>query len=229
MGLFSSGIPGFLISSSTLVLGSSSVAVETGTYKGSTTLKLSRAFSSVSSIEKSVKLFNTASKRLGHRSNVELYLGDSAHHLLPLIPKTEIGCLFWLDAHFSGGSTAGEQSHCPLMSELPQILSSRNASNTVILIDDSRGLIGKSGWPLLSELIGLLSHSRFSSIIIDDILIASSIESLGTIADDFYRSRTSIFERLGGRMSLVTGLVKSLGFITSTAFKIKHTKLLSKK
>ena len=229
MGLLWSGIPSFLISSSSSVLGRSSVAVETGTYKGTTTLKLSQSFSSVSSIEKSVKFFNAASKRLGHCPNVDLQLGDSAYHLLPLIPGPDIGCLFWLDAHFSGGLTAGEQSHCPLMSELHQILPLRNASNTVILIDDSRGLIGKSGWPLLSELIGLLNQGGFSSIIIDDVLIASSIESLGTIAEDFSLSRTSKFERLGGRMSLATGLVKTLGIATSTAFKIKHANLFSKK
>ena len=98
-----------------------------------------------------------------------------------------------------------------------------------VLIDDSRGLIGKSGWPLLSELIGLLSQNGFSSIIIDDVLIASSIESLETIAEDFTQSRTFIFEKLGGRMSLVTRLAKSFGMITSTAFKIKYANLLSKK
>jgi len=229
MGLFWSGIPNFLISSSASILGSPSIAVETGTYKGATTLKLCEEFNSVSTLEKSVIFFNIASVRLRHYPNVDLQLGDSAYQLLPLIPGSEIGCLFWLDAHFSGGFTAGEKSHCPLISELHQILPSRKPSNTIILIDDSRGLIGKSGWPLLSELIGLLSQNGFSSIIIDDVLVASSIESLETIAEDFSRSRTSTFERLGGRMSLVTGIVKSLGIITSTAFKIKHANFLSKK
>jgi hypothetical protein len=135
----------------------------------------------------------------------------------------------WLDAHYSGGSTAGIHNHCPLMSELQHILQSRKPSNTVILIDDSRGLIGKSGWPLLSDLIDFLNKSGFSSIILDDVLIASTAESLGTIAEDFSLSRTFTFEKLGGRMSLVTKLVKTLGLVTSTAFRIKHSKLFSKK
>ena len=92
-----------------------------------------------------------------------------------------------------------------------------------------KGLIGKSGWPLLSDLIDLLNKSGFSSIILDDVLIASTAESLGTIAEDFSLSRTFTFEKLGGRMSLVTKLVKTLGLVTSTAFRIKHSKLFSKK
>ena len=229
MGLFFKGIPDSVLHSVKDVLGPSFVAIESGTFKGTSTKKLSLIAHHVTSIEANESLFAKAKKSLSKNENITLEYGDSGLLIGSVLPEDHVNCLIWLDAHYSGGNTAGVLDHCPLLNELNHILPSRDASNTVILIDDSRGLIGKSGWPLLSELIGLLNTHGFSSIIIDDVLIASSIESLATIADDFSRSRTSTFERLGGRMSLVTGLVKSLGFITSTAFKIKHVRLFLKK
>ena len=229
MGLFWKGIPHSAFPAVKKVLEPSFVAIETGTYKGETTKVLANFADSVTTIEADFGYYQRSKQTLQKFKNVIVLHGDSGVLIERALPSNQINCVFWLDAHYSGGNTAGALNHCPITNELHHILASRSASNTVILIDDSRGLIGKSGWPLLSELIDLLNQGGFSSIIIDDVLIASSIESLGTIAEDFSRSRTSTFERLGGRMSLVTGLVKSLGFITSTAFKIKHANLFSKK
>jgi len=229
MGLFWKGIPHSVFPAIKKVLGPSFVAIETGTYKGETTKVLASLADSVTTIEADFGYYQRAKQSLQRFKNVIVLHGDSGVLIESALPSNQINCVLWLDAHYSGGNTAGVLNHCPIMSELHLILSSRKPSNTIILIDDSRGLIGKSGWPLLSELIGLLSQSSFSSIIIDDVLVASSIESLETIAEDFSRSRTSTFERLGGRMSLVTGIVKSLGIITSTAFKMKHANFLSKK
>ena len=229
MGLYFKGIPNSVLHSVKDELGPSFVAIESGTFKGSSAKKLSLIAHHVTSIEANDSLFAKAKKTLSKFENVTLVYGDSGLLIGSVLPGNHVNCLIWLDAHYSGGNTAGVLDHCPLLNELRQILPSRGALNTVILIDDSRGLIGKSGWPLLSELIGLLNEYGFSSIIIDDVLVASSIKSLGTIADGFSRSRTSIFERLGGRMALVTGLVRSLGLFTSIAFKVKYSKLLSKK
>ena len=229
MGLFWMGIPHSIFPAIERVLGPSFVAVETGTYKGKTTKILAHFADSVTTIEADSGYYQRSKQILQQFNNITILHGDSGLVIESAMPSSQINCMLWLDAHYSGGNTAGILNHCPLINELDHILSTRSASNTVILVDDSRGLIGKSGWPLLSELIGLLSQSGFSSIIIDDVLIASSVESLGTIAEDFTHSRTSTFEKLGGRMSLVAGLVKSLGIITSTAFKIKHVDFFSKK
>jgi hypothetical protein len=229
MGLFWKGIPQSIFPAIKKVLEPSFVAIETGTYKGQTTKRLSKFAESVTTIEADFAYYERSKQTLQRFSNVTVLHGDSGRLIESTLPSTQINCLIWLDAHYSGGNTAGAQHHCPLLNELQHILSSRSASNTIVLIDDSRGLIGKSGWPMLSELVVLLSQSGFSSIIIDDVLISSSNKSLGRIADDFSQSRTSTFERLGGRMSLVAGLVKTLGFATSTAFKIKHSNLLPKK
>lgn len=229
MGLFWKGIPQPLFPAIMEVLGPSFVAIETGTYKAETTKMLADFADFVITIEADFGYYQKSKETLQRFENVTILHGDSSVLIESSLPIHETNCLMWLDAHYSGGNTAGVLNHCPLMSELHHVLASRKASNTVILIDDSRGLIGKSGWPLLSELIGLLSQNGFSSIIIDDVLIASSIESLERIAEDFTQSRTLIFEKLGGRMSLVTGLAKSFGMITSTAFKIKYANLFSKK
>jgi len=229
MGLFWKGIPRSVFPAVKKALEPSFVAIETGTYKGETTKVLANFADSVTTIEADLGCYQRSKQTLQKFKNVIVLHGDSGVLIESALPSNQINCMLWLDAHYSGGNTAGALNHCPLMSELQHILPLRKASNTVILIDDSRSLIGKSGWPLLSELIGLLNQGGFSSIIIDDVLIASSIESLGTIAEDFLLSRTSTFERLGGRMALVTGLVKTLGLATSTAFKIKHANLLSKR
>ncbi len=228
MGLFWKGIPHCILPSIRKVLQPSFVAVETGTYKGETTEVLAHFSDFVTTIEADLGYFQRSTQSLKRHNNVSILHGDSSELLKSSLPKSETNCLMWLDAHYSGGNTAGIHNHCPLMSELQHILHSRKPSNTVILIDDSRGLIGKSGWPLLSDLIDLLNKSGFSSMILDDVLIASTAESLGTIADDFSLSRTFTFEKLGGRMSLVTKLVKTLGLVTSTAFRIKHSKFFSK-
>jgi hypothetical protein len=133
----------------------------------------------------------------------------------------------WLDAHYSGGSTTGKNNPCPLTNELLQILPVRNASNTIIFIDDSRGLIGSSGWPILSDLVIMLNKRGYSSIIIDDVLIASSAEILQIFAVDFERSRTYIFESLGGRMTLISVFVKAVGLVMRLAFKVKHMRKIS--
>ncbi|MDR1514735.1 MAG: hypothetical protein LBS45_03495 [Synergistaceae bacterium] len=52
--------------------------------------------------------------------------------------------LFWLDAHWSGGDTAGENIQCPLLEELKIILDSN--SSHFILIDDARLILAS---PLL--------------------------------------------------------------------------------
>lgn len=228
MGLFWKGIPYSVFPAIKKVLGPSFIAIETGTYKGKTTKILAAFADSVTTIEADIGYFQRSKRTLQRFKNVTVLYGDSNVLIESALPPGHVKCVLWLDAHYSGGKTAGEHNHCPLMSELQNILQSRKALNTVILIDDSRGLIGRSGWPLLSETTGLLSQRGFSSMIIDDVLIASSVESLMIISEDFADSRTYIFERLGGRMSIVTGLVKTLGMLTSVAFKIKHLNLRSK-
>ena len=180
------------------------------------------------SIEANFNYYTKSKRKLQRFRNVEVIYGDSRTLIRQLLPSGDTKCIFWLDAHFSGGSTAGSQDNCPLMDELLQTLPLRHPSNSIIFIDDSRGLNGASGWPILSEVVDYLNQHHYSSMIIDDVMIASSTKNLKLIAESFARSRTYAFESLGGRMSLIMPLVKSIGFIAALSFKFKNHKFFDK-
>ncbi|MGC9123827.1 MAG: hypothetical protein ACP5IB_07170 [Thermoplasmata archaeon] len=91
--------------------------VETGTYMGETAKKMANVFSKVYTIEKSEVFFQKASKNLSNFPNVNLICGDSREVLKEIFEK-EDDILFWLDAHWSGGETYGENDECPLIDEL---------------------------------------------------------------------------------------------------------------
>jgi len=71
--------------------------------------------------------------------------------------------LFWLDAHWSGGDTYGENDECPLMDELKIIFQYRK--NYVILIDDARLFMAPppkphkiENWPSIKEIVNILPY-----------------------------------------------------------------------
>lgn len=228
MGQFWQGIPEFFLIEIKKSLGDEFIAIETGTYKGHTAQKLSKFANHVITIEADCSYYLKSKRTLQSLQNVTTLYGDSLDLIAQVIPQNQTKCAIWLDAHYSGGNTAGSLSDCPLMDELLQILPLRHSSNSIIFIDDSRGFIGASGWPILSDVVGLLNQYSYSSIIIDDVLIASSTKTVNGFAQSFSRSRTHAFERLGGRMSLVLPLIRTIGFITFLGFKIKSIKLFKR-
>jgi len=58
-----------------------------------------------------------------------------------VLPSVREPCLFWLDAHCSGGDTARGREETPVFRELPQILG-HPVEGHVILIDDVQLLDG---------------------------------------------------------------------------------------
>jgi len=112
------------------------VFVEGGTYKGGTAKSMSGKFNKVYTIEKSDVMFNIAKENLQDIDNVTMLKGDTREHLQEVLEKND-NILFWLDAHWSGGDTYGEEDECPLIEELEIIFKYPN-KNQVILIDDAR-------------------------------------------------------------------------------------------
>lgn len=110
--------------------------VEGGTYKGGTAKNLSKEFINVYTIEKSDVMFEKAKQNIGSIQNITQLRGDTRDHLPSLISQND-NILFWLDAHWSGGDTYGEEDECPLLQELEIIFSSA-MKNYAILIDDAR-------------------------------------------------------------------------------------------
>jgi len=71
-----------------------------------------------------------------------MYLGDSKIILPELLKNINEPITIYLDAHYSGGTTAFGDEEVPLLFEL-DILKNRNYDD-IIIIDDCR-LLGKSG------------------------------------------------------------------------------------
>jgi len=120
------------------------VFVEGGTYMGGTAKKMAENFRKVYTIEKSDVMYEKAKENLKDISNIDMLKGDTREHLKDILDKND-NILFWLDAHWSGGDTYGEEDECPLIEELEIIFD--YPKNYVILIDDARLFLAPPPYP----------------------------------------------------------------------------------
>ena len=135
--------------------------VEGGTYKGDTAKNMSSQFDKVYTIEKSEEMFNIAKNNLENIPSITLLKGDTREHLQHILEKND-NILFWLDAHWSGEGTYGEEDECPLITEL-DIIFKHTEKNYLILIDDARLFLAPpplphniSKWPSLTDILRVL-------------------------------------------------------------------------
>ena len=112
--------------------------IETGTYLGDTLAMAAEIFDKCYSVELAQGLYQRARSRFSSKRHVELLNGSSADLLRGILAGLTEPAVIWLDAHFSGGNTAGEGSD-PLQQELTTLLKYREMQH-IILIDDARGL-----------------------------------------------------------------------------------------
>ena len=110
--------------------------VETGTYKGKTTRWAASEFEKVHTVERAKPFYDRYHQELEQLGNITTHFGDSREKL-PVILDALSGepAVYWLDSHWMGGVTAGEDDECPLMDEL-SVLSAH--TNNIIMIDDAR-------------------------------------------------------------------------------------------
>lgn len=118
-----------------------STIVETGAYKGDGIHAYLGClpFQTIHSIELSPQWANHCRQRFSSYSErVHIHEGDSAS-VLPTIDLPKSPVLFYFDAHYSGGSTAGESidNGCPVLREL-EVVARRNIKDDIIFIDDMR-------------------------------------------------------------------------------------------
>ena len=125
--------------------------IETGTYQGAMVESCKSEFKRIYSVELSRSLFESALKQFASDKNVSLLQGDSAEILPKLLKSIDEPCLFWLDAHYSGGNTALGQTMTPIFDELERIFEHR-VKNHIILVDDACDFIGAEGYPTVAEL-----------------------------------------------------------------------------
>jgi len=113
-------------------------AIETGTYKGSTTALFGRLFERVDTIEISEPTYRAAKETLKPYENIHCHQGSSEKILREILPSVQgKPVLFYLDAHW--------EEHWPLLQELEEI-GKTHRDNCIIVIDDIK-VPGKGSIP----------------------------------------------------------------------------------
>ena len=113
------------------------IFVETGTLMGDTINNIKSFFSNVYTIELSQEFAQNATLRFLNDKNVKVIQGDSSKVLPVLCSTINRSVFFWLDGHWSGGTTARGDKDCPLIEELNAIVNNCKPE-CVIAIDDVR-------------------------------------------------------------------------------------------
>lgn len=110
-------------------------AVETGTFRGITARALAGVFDLVVTIELFEPIHVAAKDALSDLTNVEALHGHS-RDVLANLSSVEGPSLYFLDGHWSGGGTGGNDDQCPVLAELEAI--GPGNANDVIIVDDAR-------------------------------------------------------------------------------------------
>jgi len=138
--------------------------IETGTYMGQMVYAVRKIFDKIYSIELDGKLFLDCCKKFNRFNHIHILQGDSGDLLPIIISDISEPCLFWLDAHYSGGLTAKSELETPIMQEINSILSHR-IRNHCILIDDARMFVGQREYPTIERLKKYILSKRPDSLV----------------------------------------------------------------
>lgn len=135
---------------------SPAIFIETGTYKGKMVYAVQPYVKEIYSIELSETYCRKAQQRFAGYPNIRILQGQSGEVLPKILKDIDKPCLFWLDAHYSGGSTAKGKTNTPVMDELESILNHKNGNEHIILIDDARLFIHENDYPTVEEMKNLI-------------------------------------------------------------------------
>jgi hypothetical protein len=125
--------------------------IETGTFMGRMVYGVRHIFDRILSIELEENLCRNVRKYFRRYPHIKIIHGDSGRLLPEILSNISEPCLFWLDAHYSGGITAKGDFETPIMQEVAHILSHRTR-NHCILIDDARCFVGQNDYPSIQGL-----------------------------------------------------------------------------
>jgi hypothetical protein len=128
------------------------VFVETGTYKGKMVYAVMPYIKEIYSIELDQNHYRNARKKFAGYPNIHIIQGQSGQILPRILRDIDKRCLFWLDAHWSKGSTARGDLQTPIMQEIKCILNHPRADEHAILVDDARLFVGADDYPALQTL-----------------------------------------------------------------------------
>ncbi len=204
MGIVKLGVPEQILLE-LATLNKSEIFIETGTFQGGTTRWAAKHFGNVHTIEKSKKLFERYSGDLNKIKGIQTHFGDSREVLPQIIDEiSDESAVFWLDGHWSGGETAGENDECPLTGELAALKSRRR---DIILIDDARLFLSApplphdpSQWVNLQEIFRLLPENSFVQIIDDVIFSIPDEKNMRDCLTAYAQNRSNDFWQEFGRL-----------------------------
>lgn len=192
-------------------------AVETGTFRGVTARRLASVFSSVVTIELSEELHRSAEKVLGDLPGVRTLQGHSATRLHGVRDPT-VPTLFYLDGHWSGGITEGNNSQCPVLAEIEAIRA--GSPDDCIIVDDA-GMFTSAPppphsaeqWPTLLAVFDAIRgiHPGHLVTLLNDQIIA--VPPRARPAVDAYgariRPRPHLVDRLEGLVNGVRWVIRN--------------------
>jgi hypothetical protein len=133
--------------------------IETGTYMGEMIDAVLNTFPKIISIEFDPALAERAKNKFSSYGHVTILQGDSGQVLPSVITNITEPCLFWLDAHYSGGVTSQSDLETPIAKEL-KVLLEHPCPDHVILIDDARDFTGQNNYPTLEEVEKIVLGKR---------------------------------------------------------------------
>lgn len=153
--------------------------VETGTYLGTTTDFLSSNASMVHTVEPEPNLYERAKNRFSGKKNVNVINGTSEEVFPKLLPTLKGDINFWLDGHYSAGSTFQGKNDCPVEEELKAISSNlANFGRVSLLIDDVRCFLprasGYDDYPSIDFLVDWARRHAMYWHIEHDIFVATN-------------------------------------------------------
>jgi hypothetical protein len=149
--------------------------IETGTCFGNMVYRIKDHVDKVYSIEVDDTLHKISNLRFLFTSNVTILHGDSGNELYRLLPSIKERCLFWLDAHYSGGITGKSSTDTPIIQELKAI-DAHFIRNHIILIDDIR-CFGEGDYPTIESVCTAIKkiNDNYLIEVTDDILRATCV------------------------------------------------------
>jgi hypothetical protein len=173
------------------------VFVETGTFRGKTSIWASGIFKEVYTIENSRELFESVSESLLRFKNIHPLFGNSAVQLGKIVSEIKQPAIFWLDAHWCGGATYGNAEPCPLLDEIRII--KQSGYNHIIMIDDARFFLkppprpqNADLWPGLKEILNLLNRDEsYFTFVSEDVIVAlpeTGRKSLQSYFDEIHKN-----------------------------------------
>ena len=155
--------------------------VETGTASGDTTAFLAGFARKVYTIEAQPEFHQAAAKRFRTVAKVEPLLGDSAVVFPKLLEELQGDVCFWLDGHYSGGTTFQSNSgDTPIQAELEALSQHlRRLGQVVVLIDDIRcfdpSQLDFRDYPPLDDVVDWARRNTLKWHIEQDIFVARKI------------------------------------------------------